>query len=324
MMQDKDELIRQLLREGKTFAEICDIGNVSPNRVSRVSKEMEQEAANAKGGSGKSDEELAIKIFKMLKEGKTPLEIRISLKIDEATVTRYCQEYWRLQQLGDLASLPNRLGDRFDDFSSLGKLMIDENIDKGTIVAVIEYVKDIHRCQETLRQVREETSKAEARLAHVESNIRFKKNEMDDMNDDMAQMKQQINLLVRQKNELDKKCQDIRNEAQKLEARVEVLDRSYREIIELAGNYLSAVFSSKRLVVEATVKVTAVALKEDVVNVLVLKNPVQASWIAGRPINEQQAEKLAQQQAVDLVMMTWQRIIEDSIQHSIRRSMDNT
>jgi hypothetical protein len=285
---------------------------------------MEQEEANTKGGSGKSDEELASKIFKMLKEGETPLEIRISLKIDEATVTRYCREYWRLKQLGDLGSLPNRLGDRFDVFVKLGLYMADENIDKDTVLAAIECIKDIQSYQEKLKLVLEETSKAEARLAQVESNIQLKRNEMNDMNDDMVQMKRQIDLLERQKKALDKKCQDIRNEVRWLEARVEVLDRSHRKIIQDACNFLESVFSSDRLVVEAAVKATVVALRENSVNVLVLKNPSQAGWNAGRPISKQQADRLVQQQAVDLIMRTWRQIIEDSIQYSIDSSMANT
>jgi hypothetical protein len=84
------------------------------------------------------------------------------------------------------------------------------------------------------------------------------------------------------------------------------------------------VFSSDRLVVEAAVKATVVALRENSVNVLVLKNPSQAGWNAGRPISKQQADRLVQQQAVDLVMMTWRQIIKDSIQRSIDSSMANT
>ena len=91
--KSKKPQIIGLLREGKKPSEIAKILGVTSAYVSKVKKELEMENLKGEG-------ELEAAVFKLFKEGKSPVDVVIELKLPAEKVEGLYSKYL------DLADLP--------------------------------------------------------------------------------------------------------------------------------------------------------------------------------------------------------------------------
>jgi hypothetical protein len=67
---------------------------MSPRDIHAIIKEEEARQQNYKHQQHQGD--ISSKAYELLSQGKTPLQVAISLNIRQSDVTRYYGEYWKL------------------------------------------------------------------------------------------------------------------------------------------------------------------------------------------------------------------------------------
>lgn len=83
----EDELLLRLISEGKTYSEICNILNCTRNTILLNAKRL---GVKVQPKNNKKDDKVFLgKIDKLLKLGKTTLEISAELKISPKTIRKY-------------------------------------------------------------------------------------------------------------------------------------------------------------------------------------------------------------------------------------------
>jgi hypothetical protein len=104
---EKHDLVIRLLKEGKTYREICHIAHIAPRDIKLISKKYKQqtrlEQNKKENNNNKSSQikklSLSSQAFKLFREGKKLTEVAIDLEIPaKKAVKLYCQ-FLRLERM---------------------------------------------------------------------------------------------------------------------------------------------------------------------------------------------------------------------------------
>ena len=82
---------------------------MSPRDIHAIIKEEESRRQNYKHQQQQVD--LSSKAYKLFSEGKTPIQVSITLNLGQPEVTKLYKEYLKLDQLDKLYSVYTELGD---------------------------------------------------------------------------------------------------------------------------------------------------------------------------------------------------------------------
>ncbi|HET8792746.1 MAG TPA: hypothetical protein VFM31_03050 [Nitrososphaeraceae archaeon] len=139
--QEKWNLVKKLLMEGKSFREIEKIAHVSPNFITKVKKvdfgqdSVYEENENTKKNKKLSKRTQAIDLFY---QGKTPKKVLLELDMDVNEVTKAQSDYFQLLDLDHLSEIfQNNSNNLIKEFYSLFKIFKELGLD------TIEKVKEI-------------------------------------------------------------------------------------------------------------------------------------------------------------------------------------
>ena len=110
--QERERLVLELYyNQGKTYREISKVARISPHDIGIIlnkaieerteSSQEQQDNDKAKQYQEQEQRRLSIsaQAYKLLSEGKTPLEVAVALNLRESEATKFYREYWKLKQL---------------------------------------------------------------------------------------------------------------------------------------------------------------------------------------------------------------------------------
>ena len=89
----KKRVIDLYFNQHKTYAEIAQIGHISPRDIHAIIKEEQARRQKHK------QQEISAQAYKLFSEGKTPVEVAIILNLREQEVTKLYREYLKIQGL---------------------------------------------------------------------------------------------------------------------------------------------------------------------------------------------------------------------------------
>jgi predicted transcriptional regulator len=133
--QERERLVLDLYNQGKTIREIAkevrisfrDIGAI----LNKALEEKKTEGSKEQGQDNNNGEEnnqqelhlsLAAQAYKLYSEGKTPLQVAITLNLGESGATKFYKEYWKLKQLHNLKMVYEETKGDIEPFLKLFKL----------------------------------------------------------------------------------------------------------------------------------------------------------------------------------------------------------
>jgi DNA-binding CsgD family transcriptional regulator len=96
----KRRVIDLYFNQHKTYAEIAQIERISPRDIHDIIKE--EQARRQKYKDQQQQEEKSSKAYKLFSEGKTPVQVAVTLNLGQPEVTKLYREYWKLKQLHNL------------------------------------------------------------------------------------------------------------------------------------------------------------------------------------------------------------------------------
>jgi transposase len=150
--KEKEKLVIQLLEEEKSQREISKIAKVSFTFISNIRKKLE---------GNNSQPTTRIQSYMMYKDKKEPIEVAITLDIDNVEATKYWNEYLQLKREYKLLKIRNELSSSFLQFFGLFNDMKRNGLTIEEIKKGLDAYLNIEANASYLESLREAISEAE-------------------------------------------------------------------------------------------------------------------------------------------------------------------
>ena len=186
---EKERLVIELYEQGKTYRDIAKEVHMSPGDISSIIKRHtgEPQADAEKGKQQQQEQEQTIdtKVFKLLDEGKTPIQVAIILNLPSAEVTRLHTEYRKLVGLQELNQLHKEIGDDIFEFHHTYKFIKAHGYAPSQLIEAAEHLDELP----LLRSEREELMQENQNLEKQKEN---KTIELEQINENTAIAQQNL------------------------------------------------------------------------------------------------------------------------------------
>jgi transposase len=260
--QERERLVIDLYyNQGKTYREISKEARISPRDIgvilNKVMEEKKTEGLKKEQGDAENNEEqeqqhlsLSTQAYKLFSEGKTPLEVSINLNLRESEATKFCREYWKLNQLYNLNTVYEEIKDEIALFLKLYKLSKAKGIGVQQVVDALAIANnDLPAIGERFKRLRTDVSMLQSQKHTCKRNL--------------YQLNNQIAPTTRLLNSLRMSCErgrrDIENlytEKAKLEATITEFKSNNEEYLhkikDTAEENMKSVLTSHKLLLRFT------------------------------------------------------------------------
>jgi transposase len=216
--EEKERHVIDLYSQGKTYRQIAEEVRISPNDIHTILKKKEEEKNNnaVTNKQQQPSSSLATKAYELLSQGKTLLQVAITLNIKQSEVTRYYKEYCKLKRLHKLYCAYTDLGDEgIGDFLKLHKLSKKEGISRKQVVKLLQLADETN--PSGLSQLEKRRKWLIDEIHELDMQIERSKNYLYRLNDEIASAKALLNsyrVLCEQKRQ---ETEDLNNEISRLE-----------------------------------------------------------------------------------------------------------
>jgi transposase len=216
--EEKERHVIDLYSQGKTYRQIAEEVRISPNDIHTILKKKEEEKNNnaVTNKQQQPSSSLATKAYELLSQGKTLLQVAITLNIKQSEVTKYYKEYCKLKRLHKLYCAYTDLGDEgIGDFLKLHKLSKKEGISRKQVVKLLQLADETN--PSGLSQLEKRRKWLIDEIHELDMQIERSKNYLYRLNDEIASAKALLNsyrVLCEQKRQ---ETEDLNNEISRLE-----------------------------------------------------------------------------------------------------------
>ena len=112
--QEREQTVSELYNQGKTIRDIAKEVRISFRDIGAILKKA----------SGETEEKQDIKeslspsnkAYHLFSKGKTPIQVAITLNLNDGETTKFYQEYWNLKQMHELKTVYEEIGARHCTF----------------------------------------------------------------------------------------------------------------------------------------------------------------------------------------------------------------
>jgi transposase-like protein/uncharacterized protein YbcV (DUF1398 family) len=212
--KQKEALVLAMLEKGESYRSIAKAGGVSPNTIKSI--------ANRAG----LDESTSIhsRAFELFSEGKTPLQVAITLNLEAEKAIQYHQQYYMLLGCTEFTKVYPHIKDNPWPYVNLVKLVQNSGIKDAEVIELLKIANghlsrvklEYDRIKEELNYWKAETNswKAEVNNAAMtyqdfcDRNLKLRKREdelqrnIDEMENKKAELQKTITGLKQQLSEL--------------------------------------------------------------------------------------------------------------------------
>ena len=144
--QERERLVLDLYRQGKTYREISKVARISPRDIGAILNKVLEEKTQGKeeqDDAEKNQEQqhnmsISSKAYKLFSNRNTPLEVAIALNLRESEATKFYKEYWKLKQLHNLTLIYEETKGDIDPFLKLYRLSKAAGMNVQKVVNLLE------------------------------------------------------------------------------------------------------------------------------------------------------------------------------------------
>ena len=219
----KMHVIDLYFNQYKSYAEIAQIEKMSPHDIHAIIKE--EEARRQKYKDQQQQEEKSSKAHKLFSEGKRPVQVAITLNLEQPEFTKLYREYWKLKRLHVLDSIFKETDGKLKTFLKLYRLMKEKGMNINQVGNVVDTA--IHKLpymESLYRQAKDEVDKMQRIRQETENNLHT-------LNDEITSCKALLNsyhaLCERKRQE----AENLNNEISRLDALVTHFKRNNEEYL---------------------------------------------------------------------------------------------
>jgi hypothetical protein len=259
----KKRIIDLYFNQHKTYAEIAQIEHILPRDIHAIIKEEKARLQRYK------DQELSSKAYELFSQGKTPLQVAISLKVRQSVATKMYREYWKLKRLHKLNLIYKETNGKLWTFLKLYNQLIKQrgmSIDQVANAVEIAIHKLPHM-ESLYKQVKDEAEKMQRTIQRLENDIEARENKISildkiafSIEQDSKIKEQQVQELTAKKDRIEKLIANILN------------GEGYSKVKQIAKENVKAVLSNNKELISISFAALIQTLKDDPELVKLIQN----------------------------------------------------
>jgi transposase len=167
--REKQELIIKLRKDGKTYREIAHIARVSLRDIKLTLRKYERKLQTKKGeeNNQKTTKKFSkrIQAYDLFRNGKTPIQICIDLRLDFHRVRKYWTEFLRLNNMKKLYNIYTENEYHLDYLFKIDYFLLRNNIPIKDMKNVLGIAYDTAKLYQTHSNLKAEIE--ELKLLHL-------------------------------------------------------------------------------------------------------------------------------------------------------------
>ena len=163
---EKRDLILRLLKEGKTYREICHIVHVSPREIKPIAKGYERKKRLENKKEEKDNQYTKIKklslssrAFKLFSDGKKPTEVVIELDIPPEKVEKLWSQFLKSERMEECYEFFQMCQYNIPTFLTIDNFMKRNNISGPDIANVLRKANSVINLNQTILNLKGEIEK---------------------------------------------------------------------------------------------------------------------------------------------------------------------
>src|ERR687891_810059 len=181
--KQKEALVLAMLEKGESYRDIVQKAKVSPNTIKAISNRAGLDESTS----------ISSRAFELFSEGKSPLQVAITLNLEAEKAIQYHQQYFMLLGCTEFTKVYLQIKDNPWPYVNLVRLIQDARIGDGEVVELLRIANgylprarlEYNRCREEKSSLQAELSSWKAELNNiartyqqfVDRNVALKKRE---------------------------------------------------------------------------------------------------------------------------------------------------
>ena len=173
---EKQDLVLRLLKEGKTYREICSIAHVSPRDIKPIEKEYyRKKRLETKKGKENNQEtttkkpSISTQAFILYQEGKKIDEVKVLLDIPFKFAIKYWVQYLKSIRMFEAFEFYQDHSYDIPRFLSINTFMKRNNISGNDVVNVLREANDVINFNQIILNLKAEIEK----LKQIKNNMQY-------------------------------------------------------------------------------------------------------------------------------------------------------
>jgi hypothetical protein len=244
--QRRKRVIDLYFNQHKTYAEIAQIERISPRDIHAIIKEEKARRQKHK------QQEMSVKAYKLFSEGKTPVQVAITLNLGQPEVSKLYLEYWKLKRLHKLYCAYIELGDEgIGDFLKLHKIAKKEGVSREQVLKLLQLADEDN--PSGISQLEKRRNWLINKIHDFDMQIERSKNYSYSLNDQIASSKALLNSYHISCERKRQEAEDLNNEITRLEAlvsRFKSNDEEYRKIKQRVEEEVRSVLTDGKVLLQ--------------------------------------------------------------------------
>ena len=293
---------------------------MSPGDISSIIKRHtgEPQADPEKGKQQQEEQTIDTKVFKLLDEGKTPIQVAITLNLPSAEVTRLHTEYRKLIGLQELNQLHEEIGDDIFEFHRNYKFIKAHGYAPSQLIEAAEHLDELPLLRSEREELMQENQNLEKRkenkpiqLEQFNENIAIAQQNLDSINADIQANAEELERLNRQKLQVQTALVNMNTSP------------GYQEVVRTAEAAAGNILKQNQRVLGAALRAVFQALKEEPRNELQLLIYGSLSYPLYEPGGGNQPQNYTQlRQAV--LLQSAEEMYQDLLAKSVHYTISST
>jgi transposase len=188
--EEKEEYVIRLYKENKSIREIAKLMHMSFRDIGQILSKFKKEAERERGHT--DDEEIDNKAkskesqaFKLLSEGKTPVDVVIALDMQTEEVHAIYREYWELKGMYKLNVLYEEAKDTLPSVLKLHRIVEEQGMGEQEIINVLKLANnnELPYLQDKVEYLRNEKNNLELQKAECTNHVLILSKRIDELRD---------------------------------------------------------------------------------------------------------------------------------------------
>jgi uncharacterized protein YerC len=177
---EKHALVIRLLKEGKTYREICHIAHIAPRDINSISKKYEQQKRLENNKRKENNQQstqpkkppICTQAFKLFSDGKKLTDVAIDLEIPARKALELWSQFLKLERMEDCYEFYQEYSYDIPRFLSIATFMKRNNISGNDVVNVLREANDVINLNQIISNLKAEIN----RLKQTKNNYSLNQN----------------------------------------------------------------------------------------------------------------------------------------------------
>lgn len=262
---EKERRVIELYEQERTYREIAKEVHMSLGDISSVIKRHTGEVKVEAESGQHHAETVDTQAFKLFEEGRTPVQVAISLDIQSDEVGRLYKAWQQLKGLHQLNVLYEEIGDDIFQFHSTYKYTKDEGYTPRQLIDAADHLDELTLLISKCEQLRQENQNLEsqkqdraAKLGQLNESIGMTQQDLNAINIDIQVNRDELELLNHRKRQTQTIIASMQNSA------------GHEQIVGIAEATARRILTENKDVLVAALRALLQALKDEPRNELQL------------------------------------------------------